>query len=229
MIWILFFVIAFFVFAIAQGNKNISDFEKTHKFKISDLVSIGTYVSGHPSLDKSFKNSSIVFDKNIVKIFELSPTGNGYILKSSIEKPLIQNVVIEDASTIQNRVTVGRLLLTGVFAFAWKKKEKQECAYLIIEWNLNQFKNETIFEFEGKGSIEKANTLRNKFIKYLSEQNADDNKNLIPKTEIDKYLELISKNRIPEAINLYIFNNKCNKNQAENFINNLINETNLQK
>lgn len=165
-----FFVIAFIAIvifaAISGGNANIKKFEDTYKVKPSILLASGTYVSGHPLLNNSIKDTKLLLDVDGVKIFNVD--ANGFNLKSSIPKNDIKNVAMEDSSTIQNRVTVGRLLLTGIFAFAWKKKSKQECAYFIIEWKQGQFDNETIFEFEGVGSIQKANTLRNKFISYLS-------------------------------------------------------------
>lgn len=163
MIWIiLIIVIGFFVFIIKDHSKNDDEFKKQNNISVRDLLPCGTYVSGHPSLDTSFKGATLLLDNNIVKIF------TAFSERASIPKEAITNVAMEDSSTIQNRVTVGRLLLTGIFAFAWKKKTKQECAYFIIEWNQGRFKNETIFEFEGTGSIQKANTLRNKFITYLS-------------------------------------------------------------
>jgi len=165
--WIIFLgIIVLFIGAAASGNSNIKNFEDKFKVKVSDLLVSGTYVSGHPSLNDSLKDTRLLLEPKSVKLFSVD--ANGFHFKTTIAKETITNVVMEDSSTIQNRVTVGRLLLTGIFAFAWKKKTKQECAYFIIEWNQAQFKNETIFEFEGTGSIQKANTLRNKFITYLS-------------------------------------------------------------
>lgn len=213
--FILIIAVLLIITSFFQGNSNIKNFERQFGYKISELIPSGTYVSGHPQLDNSFINSSLVLDKEKVKIFELPPNGMGFVFKSAIQKKDITNVVMEDASTIQKRVTVGRLLLTGIFAFAWKKKEKIESAYLIIEWNQAQFKNETIFEFEGKGSIEKANTLRNKFINYLTIKEND--------IHDKKYLELINDNKKIEAINLYCDNNDAKLDVAQNYIENLIN------
>lgn len=204
--------------AVFQGNSNRANFEKTSGRKPEDLLNSGTYVSGHPKLDNSFKNTKLLLEPTVVKIFNVEE--HGFIERAQIEKNLITNVVMEDSSTIQNRVTVGRLLLTGIFAFAWKKKTKQECAYLIIEWNQQQFKNETIFEFEGTGSIQRANTLRNKFINYLTtEQEASVVD--IPKSENDIYVDLVQKGRKVEAVNLYMHNNKVNVSAAQNYIESL--------
>lgn len=168
MFWIIvmIFIVLVFVGLVSEGEKNQKKFKDRYQTDLSQLKSSGTYVSGHPLLDKSLKNTYLLLDNEDVKLFLFDHTG--YVLKASIPKNAITNVAMEDSSTIQNRVTVGRLLMTGIFAFAWKKKTKQECAYFIIEWDKGQFKNETIFEFEGKGSIQKANALRNKFISYLS-------------------------------------------------------------
>ena len=184
-------VIVAIIAAISQGNANNSNFEKRFKKKASELIPSGTYVSGHPRLNESIKNTSLLLDSKEVKIicFEVSD----YAFKSTIEKKLITNVVMEDSSTIQTRVGIKRLLLTGIFAFAWKKKEKLESAYIVIEWKENQFNNETVFEFEGNGSIQKANTLRNKFINYLSTEEKEVVN--IPQSENDQYIDLIKKGR----------------------------------
>ena len=168
MTWIIIIaVLAVLFFALnSESNTAKKTFKDEYQMNLSQLKSSGTYVSGHPSMDKSIKKTYLLLDNEDVKIFTFEL--GVYKLLSQITKSEITNVSMEDSSTIQNRVTVGRLLLTGVFAFAWKKKTKQECAYFIIEWNKGQFKNETIFEFEGQGSIQKANTLRNSFIHYLS-------------------------------------------------------------
>ena len=59
------------------------------------------------------------------------------------------------------------MLLVGPLAFAWKKKEKKECAYIIIQWNDGRFNHETLFEFTGTGSIQSANTGRNNLINSI--------------------------------------------------------------
>jgi len=142
-------------------NKNADDFEKEYNVKLTDRIKSGTLLSGHPDVNESLKSTEMLLDKDDIKIF------TAFKLQANIPKHLIKNVVMEDASTIQNRVGIKRLLMVGIIAFAWKKKEKQECAYLIIEWKKNNFDMETIFEFEGKGSINDANMLRNSIIKFL--------------------------------------------------------------
>ena len=87
-----------------------------------------------------------------------------FYICGSIDFASIKEVTLEDQSTIENRITVGRMLLVGPLAFAWKKKEKIESAYLILDWNDGTFNHKTLFEFTGSSSMQKANTARNKLI-----------------------------------------------------------------
>ncbi len=166
MIWVILFAIVFIGLAVLQGNSNIDSFEKQFNCKNSDRLHSGTYISGHPDINESKKDTSLLLSNNDVKIIFVD--ANGFKLLGTIPKESISNVSMEDSSTIQSRVGVKRLLAVGIFAFAWKKKEKIECAYLVIEWKKGSFDMETLFEFEGNGSINRANTLRNTFINYLS-------------------------------------------------------------
>jgi hypothetical protein len=127
------------------------------------------YLSGHPDIDNSHSGVSALFENgklalwlipDFTKFESFNPTQLGYISTDSIN-----NIVVEDKTTIEKRVTVGRLLLTGVFALAWKKKRVDEAAYVVIEWNDGRFDHETVFEFTGKGSMQEANAARNKIIK----------------------------------------------------------------
>ena len=82
----------------------------------------------------------------------------------------IKNIYVEDSTTIQSRPTVVRFLAVGLLAFAWQKKKKNEQAYLGVEWNDGRFDHDTIFEYEGKGAMQKANTVRNKLIQQIKKQ-----------------------------------------------------------
>lgn len=155
-------VIVLLVILVNDHGKKDTSFKEEYKVSVRDLIECGTYISGHPLLDDPIKQVRILFDLESVKFF------TAFTERASIQKNQITNVIMEDSSTIQTRVGIRRMLLVGIFAFAWKKKQKLESAYIVIEWKQNQFSNETIFEFEGIGAIQKANFLRNKFINYLS-------------------------------------------------------------
>ncbi len=132
-------------------------------------IDAGKYIAGHPRIDNSLKFTAIFPKNNCLYIFEYT---DAQFLKRPIERATIQftsikNIAIEDASTIEKRLTVGRLLAFGVFAFALKKKQKNELAYLTIEWDDGMFNHETYFEFEGKEAMQKANTARNKLLRII--------------------------------------------------------------
>ena len=61
------------------------------------------------------------------------------------------------------------IFLVGIFALGWRKKKKNELAFLIIEWKKGKFENSTIFSFEGKEAFQNANTSRNKLISFYEE------------------------------------------------------------
>jgi hypothetical protein len=167
MTWIIIIVLVFVVGAFFQATSNMNEFEKRYGKKTSDLQFSSTYVSGHPELDNSIKETYLLFDTYEVKIFKMDKNLAKHVYVNRIQKEQIKNVAMENSTTVQTRVGVKRLLAVGIFAFAWKKKEKLESAYIVVEWNDGQFEHETIFEFEGNNSINQANTLKNKFIAYL--------------------------------------------------------------
>lgn len=139
-------------------------------YKVSQRINSGRYVAGHPNLDKPLKLSTLIVKDQWLNIFEYP---NGYdneapVHRAGIQLSAINNVLIEDETTVERKVTVGRLLLVGVFAFALKKKKVNELAYLTIQWKDNKFEHETYFEFEGKDAMQKANTARNGIIKLIN-------------------------------------------------------------
>lgn len=125
----------------------------------------GKYVVGHPELNEPVAKTVVYYTDDTLDIFDSTTLTQSKI--AEIKKDSVTNILIEDKTTIERRVTVARLLLTGIFAFALKKKQVNELAYLIIEWSDEKFNHETIFEFEGKNSMEEANTARNSLIKVL--------------------------------------------------------------
>lgn len=123
------------------------------------------YTGGHPEIDKPSKVRLRAEKKSIlIKGMAIGNTGK-VIGEISGEK--IKNILVENKSTVSRRVTVGRLLLVGVFAFAWKKKKTDNEYYVVVEWNDGRFDHETLFEFEGKGAQKDANEFRNYLIKGI--------------------------------------------------------------
>jgi len=136
--------------------------------KLKDLIDSGKYTYGHPEIDAPFENCYIRVLNGNIEIYNI-PKSLAPILKGTIPVGNIQNITIEDASTIQKRITAARLLMTGVFAFAIKKKKKDELAYLVIEWMDSMWHKQiaqmATFEFSEKGAMERCNKARNELIR----------------------------------------------------------------
>jgi hypothetical protein len=150
---------------IAKNNEELQsegyDFEK--------FIETGKYIAGHPKIDKSCNITAILPKADWLLIFEY-PSGkitNKPNHIGGIQFKNIDKILAEDSSTMERRVTLGRVVMLGIFAFAFKKNKKNEIAYLTIKWSEGKFEHETYFEFVGKDAIQKANTARNKIIRVL--------------------------------------------------------------
>lgn len=167
-------IIAIILFIII-GINGQQDIKKNNEkltadgFSIATKIDTGKYIAGHPQLDNALNLTAIFPKDDWLYIFEY-PDGLSTkmpVHKAGIQLKSIKNIVAEDSSTIEKKVTVGRLLAVGIFAFALKKKQKNELAYLTIEWNDGKFAHETYFEFDSKDAMQKANTARNALIRRI--------------------------------------------------------------
>jgi len=155
-------LIAYYGYMAFTNNKFYKKL-KEQGANVSKRVAVGKYIGGHPDIDKAVTSMEIIQSGSKLII-------NGHEIKKTlaeIDSNKIADVCVDDATTMQSRVTVGRLLLVGIFAFAMKKKTKNELAYITLKWNDGRFNHETIFEFEGHGAMQRANTSRNAIIKLM--------------------------------------------------------------
>lgn len=154
---------------LSQDNnikKQKSDFKK-QGIDINKFIYAGKYISGHIKIDKPQEKCSLYVKEDIVKIYTVNKSTLTNVFLANIEKQKIKKISLEDQTSIQKRVGLKRMLAIGIFAFAVKKKVKEELSYIIIEWSDGKFDHETVFEFEGKGSVTQANELRNKLINEI--------------------------------------------------------------
>lgn len=167
------FIVALICTAISSNKTKKKSTENLAKNGLSfaDFKNVGMYAGGHPSLNDSIKNVFALKkeDKLIFYIEKIEGVEMPEIIPNS-EIPIkdITDIKLEDSSSIEHRITLGRLILVGVFAFAWKKKKKNEIASVTIYWSMGKFNQETIFIFEGKDAMQKANTARNELMKMCS-------------------------------------------------------------
>lgn len=174
MIYIFLVIILGAAFIIISNGKKIDKQNselQNQGYKLHNFLLAGKYISGHTLINNPIERAIIYTDKNDLKIFEQDLKSGLKKYVAEIKNESISGIVVEDETTIQTRVGLKRLIALGIFAFALKKKDKKELAYLIIEWNQGQFNNETVFEFEGANAITRANTVRNKIINQISSAN----------------------------------------------------------
>jgi hypothetical protein len=149
----------------SKGKKVIDNSIQKLDIDKGSFEYFGTLTCGHPEIDKPIRSAVATKNKDLLIFENQDKPFEHFVAKIPFHS--IKNIHIEDASTVQNRVTVGRLLTVGVFAFAWTKKDVKEMSYLVIEWNDGRFEHETVFEFIGQGAVGSCNERRNKLIRFL--------------------------------------------------------------
>lgn len=168
-------IIAIIVFIISiasvsqQQNKTISKM-KDKGISFGDFHRLGNYIGGLDNKNEVIKEVYAKKEGDKIAFYKI-PFQNISMpesINSSINISDIDDVKVEDKTSVEKRLTVGRLLLVGVFAFAWKKKKIDESAYLIIEWKKGKFSNTTIFNLDEKDAFLKANKARNELIEMCT-------------------------------------------------------------
>jgi len=110
--------------------------------------------------------------------------------KLSIPNDLVKDILVEGKEEVSRRVTVTRLLLVGIFAFALKKKSKDQESYITIELTDGQ---EVIFFVENTAPMrlkaKLAQVVSNAKQKSLVNQ-ADASKNLSYTSNSDELIKL---------------------------------------
>lgn len=138
------------------------------------FIRMDMYVGGHPMIDNQIKNSCIFKRGSDLVICDFDIISTSFDAQKFANEDCIipinsiKNILVEDASTVESRITMGRMLLVGIFALAWKKRQKNGLAFVVIEWTQGRFEHSTIFSFEGNGAMLAANSQRNRLIRVIS-------------------------------------------------------------
>jgi len=150
-----------------SGTKTVNEALAKDGINPEDFRSCGNYVGGHPLINRTVNGVKIRKDNGKLNIYEYPFSSSTPKYLGKIEINLIKDILVEDASSIEKRITLGRLLLVGVFAFAWKKNKKNEMAFVTITWK-EKFDYNATFCFEGKDARHKANVARSQLISLVS-------------------------------------------------------------
>lgn len=207
-------VIAILIFALKNTEATNNAALKEQGYEPGNFMEAGKYLSGHVMIDQPKEMVYIYPDANSFKIFGYNKGTAQKDYMAEIEISKIKDITFEDESSIQTRVGLKRMLAIGLFAFAVKKKEKMQVAYVVIEWTEAQFTHETVFEFEGSAAISRANTLRNKLIRFMT---------IGTNSELDdKIKELISQGKTLNAVKHYHDVTGATLKQSKDYVDNII-------
>ena len=161
------FVIAIIVAANENKNKEENKSKIITQNNLSNIdATNASYVGWHPDCDATVLDLYCALSGGKICFYSLGGNNLNPGLVFSIKTEAIQNIELEDATSIENKVTLGRLVLVGIFALAWKKKKKNELAFVVVKWNDGRFDHSTIFSCEGENAMQKANSLRNLLIRF---------------------------------------------------------------
>lgn len=133
----------------------------------SDFTKVGHYAGGHPDQDEEIMSMTVRDDGDDLMFYDHIGGVGMPNYKFTILKQSVKDITIEDASTIEKKVTLGRVVLVGVFALAWRKKKKNEVAFVVVNWNKGKFDHSTTFVQEGQNAMQLANTIRNYLIRAI--------------------------------------------------------------
>lgn len=157
------------------------DFESVFLFfkHLNPLREKIEYVAGIPNLNKNFT-------------VEIQPEAKSLnFIDFTTKKKMIQinredilNIYVEDDTSIESRVGIKRMLLVGIFAFAWKKRKTNPLGFLVIEYKDDiSGAEKAIFQSTTKDAFQNLNNIKYNLLsywKYIDESG-------------DNYLEQIKK------------------------------------
>ncbi|MBT3422704.1 hypothetical protein HOE22_06315 [Candidatus Woesearchaeota archaeon] len=150
---------------IENKQNNIRESKTNHIQKIFEIQNL-KYIAGfnshlnYENIVCAVTEAKFVFMKQLGQIF-------GEIPRNSIN-----NIILEDKSTVSQRLTATRLLTLGVFSLAAPKKRKHKEYCVIIDWEDSNLENQNVvIEFSGIACQELAIQFTNKLNHYKKTKN----------------------------------------------------------
>lgn len=146
-----------------------------HFFKDLHLSSFRPkYLHGIPNFNSPAR---VVFEPQIDGVALLNADADEKMFLR-LKRTDIINISVEDQTTIEKRVGFKRLLLVGIFALAWKKKDINPLSFLIIEYKDRAgLIQEVYIQSDKKNGYQTFNNI--KYNLYRFWKDVDENPNLI--------------------------------------------------
>jgi hypothetical protein len=130
MSWVILIIVVIVIVIVgvvsSEKHKETKEEMRTRGWSESDFKDTGAkYAGGHPKADNVIEHIWYrIKDGNLM--FYLRETAISLPqFKFEIPISAISDIQYNDATTMEKKITAGRLLLVGVFAFAWKKKKEK--------------------------------------------------------------------------------------------------------
>lgn len=128
---------------------------------VKDPLSNVKYLTGHPNLDHSDCFNIEVQDYKLI-FFGLDDE-----FVAAINGQFITEISVCDKSVLQERVTLGRVALLGLWALAAPKREKIAICHLVITWQDEHSTRQTAFEYNGYEPLLRADRARDTLVREL--------------------------------------------------------------
>lgn len=143
-----------------ERRKEEAERKKTLGY-LPDVTIDAEYKGGHPMLDKE-KGCKLQISNDYLSI-----TCGGKV--AGIQYENITGIHYETAEQINRRITATRILTLGVFALAFKKKQKDTTKYLTIDFKESGIECTTVIS--GKKSNEAYSKLFERYSNFIKRQN----------------------------------------------------------
>ena len=157
-----------FVLGLLYVSKNMKkSLEGLDPSEVKEMIKVGKYIIGFEDKVSNIENvKSIITKDKFIFLGALNEKIGEIDIKS------ITNIILEDKTTIHQRLTATRILALGIFSLAAPKVKKYKEYCIAIEWEDNDFEIQNlVFEFTGLQSKENSQLSYNSLKKYLPKQN----------------------------------------------------------
>ena len=131
------------------GSNELKEFKKRLKDGKAYAIGGGTYLGGHPEHTEAMPGG-ITVKHDGVFFYDL---GKKYFI---IEPQDIVSAQFQTHKEISKHVTLGRVLLLGIFALAAKKKRAEDSSYMTLKFRYNNSEVELLFESKEAGKLASA-------------------------------------------------------------------------
>jgi hypothetical protein len=133
----------------------------------NDFEPIGSYIGGHPGSESVIPDTVFRKNSDCCLFFYKDRSYNMPEFKFKIKVKSFKNISVEDLPSLEKKITSGSLTLTSA-AHSKLKKKNGQLAFVTIDWTDGQLNHSTVFSFEGKDSMQKANIARDNFLRAVN-------------------------------------------------------------